>query len=48
MASAPEESLDEYEEVGGPAAVGALLRGSAVTVMTATSWVDVTASRRDG
>ena len=39
---------DTGEDVGGPAAVEALLRASAVIVMTATSWGDVTACRRDG
>ena len=41
-------SSDGREDVGRPAAVEALLRASAVIVMTATSWVDVTACRRDG
>ena len=41
-------SSDRREDAGGPAAVEALLRASAVIVMTATSWVDVAASRRDG
>ena len=41
-------SSDGREDAGGPAAVEALLRASAVIVMTATSWGDVTACRRDG